>query len=168
LPLFADGLKKIRKNLETVQSGQRPKLVRVGFFTREQIEKINLDRQSKGHPPLEPEIVFHGRHLYESRCVRNGYGIEEVLCQIESAFSTDSIANFLPPSSTLSNPKKREDRRGNQVNDEAVFECTSRHPYADLFSVIPRGDGRPQELKAKRPLEERPFQERPTKGMLPG
>ena len=43
---------------------------------------------------------------------------------------------------------------GNLVHDEAVFECTGRYPYADLYSVIPKGDGRPRLKKAKGPLEE--------------
>lgn len=154
LPLFADGLRKIRLNLTLVQSGQRPKAVKIGFFTAEQLTLINEARTSKGFPALLPEIVFHGAHLYKSRCAKNGYSIDHVLEQIQSAFSDLSEINFSAPSSLLRNPYKRMDHNGNLVNDEAVFECTSRFPYADLFSVIPKGDGKPRPQKAKGPLEE--------------
>jgi hypothetical protein len=42
----------------------------------------------------------------------------------------------------MRNPNKRLDHDGIPVNDEVVFECTGKYPYATLFSVIPRGDGR--------------------------
>ena len=40
----------------------------------------------------------------------------------------------------LKNKTARNDRYGNQVCDEAVFELTLRRPKAELFSVIPKGD----------------------------
>jgi hypothetical protein len=40
----------------------------------------------------------------------------------------------------MKNHTAREDGYGNQVVDKAVFECTSRHPRPELFSVIPSGD----------------------------
>jgi hypothetical protein len=144
LPLFADGLRKIRRNLTLAQSGQRPRAVKIGFFTAEQLTLINNARISMGFPALLPEIVFHGAHLFKSRCVRNGYTIDQVLEQVQSAFSDASEVYFSASSSLLRNPNKRRDHNGNLVNDEAVFECTSRFPYADLFSVIPKGDGKPK------------------------
>lgn len=44
----------------------------------------------------------------------------------------------------MRNLNKRKDYNGKLVNDEAVFECTARYPYAELYSVIPKGDGRPK------------------------
>jgi len=32
MPLYADGMKKIRRNLLQVQSGQKPWVAKVGFF----------------------------------------------------------------------------------------------------------------------------------------
>jgi hypothetical protein len=142
MPLFADGLKKIRKNLLDAQSGRRPRLDRIGFFTREQLAAINAAREAKGFAALDLYIVFRGKHLYDSRCIADGYSIEEVLEQVQSAFSEGAVVMFTPPSSILRNPIKRVDRNGCLVNDEAVFECTSQHPYAELYSVIPRGDGK--------------------------
>jgi hypothetical protein len=141
LPLFADGLRKIRSNLTIVQSGLRPKAVRIGIFTTEQLGAINEARTSQGFLELSAEIVFHGVHLYKSRCVKDGYTIDQILEQIQSAFSESSVVNFAPPSSVIRNPNTRIDHNGKLVNDEAVFECTGRYPYADLYSVIPRGDG---------------------------
>lgn len=154
MPLYADGLKKIRRNLTLIQAGERLKVQRVGFFTTEQLTQINEARASIGLPALWSEIVFHGRHLYNSRCVGNGYTIDQVLEQIQSAFSDTAVLDFSSPSTVIRNPIKRIDQDGKLVNDEVVFECTARHPFADLFSVVPRGDGRPKPKKVKGPLEE--------------
>lgn len=99
--------------------------MKIGFFTAKQLALINEARASSDFQALLPEIVFHGAHLYRSRCVRNGYTIDQVLEQIESAFSEASVVNFSASSSVLRNPTKRMDHNGNLVNDEAVFECTS-------------------------------------------
>jgi hypothetical protein len=154
MPLYADGLKKIRRNLLQAQSGERPKVTMVGFFTPKQLASINEGRLSRGFPALRPEIMFHGLHLYQSRCVKNAYTIDQVLEQIQSAFSDDSVVDSSRPSVIIRNPNKRADHNGKLVNDEAVFECTGRHPYADLYSVVPKGDGRPMPQKSKGPLEE--------------
>ncbi len=116
--------------------------MRIGYFTQEQLLRINAARASSGFPLLRAEIVFRGLHLYESRYLADAYSIDEILEQIQSAFSVESEIDFAPPSSLLRNPRGRIDRNGILVHDEAVFECTSRHPYAALFSVIPKGDGK--------------------------
>ena len=128
--------------------------MKIGFFAGEQLARINEAFKSRGFPELLPEILFLGTHLYKSRCARDGYTIEQVLVQIQSAFSDDSEIVLSASSTILRNPHKRMDPNGNLVNDEAVFECTGRHPYADLYSVIPKGDGKPRVQKAKGPLEE--------------
>jgi len=128
--------------------------VRIGFFTPEQLFCINEARTLRGLSALLPEIVFHGLHLHKSRCVGDGYSIEQVLEQIKSALSEGSKVDFTPPSSLLRNLQERTDHNGKPVYDEAVFECTSRYPYAELFSVIPKGDGKPGRQKLKGPLEE--------------
>jgi hypothetical protein len=149
MPLFASGLHKIRRNLLRVQSGQKPWIEKIGFFTPEQIDQINAARVAMGFPVLRPEILFHGRHLYESRCTKDLYTIDQVLEQIVSAFSDASVVDPSPPSVVIRNPNKRLDHRGNLVNDEAVFECSGREPYADLYSVVPDGDGLKQKPKRR-------------------
>jgi hypothetical protein len=149
LPLFADGLRKIRRNLLQVQSGEKPHIAKVGFFTPTQIAQINEARISMGFPALRPEILFHGRHLYDSRCVKDIYTIDQVLEQIQSAFSDASVVDSSRPSVVLRNPNNRMDHNGMLVNDEAVFECSGREPYADLYSVVPVGDGLKQKPKRR-------------------
>jgi len=148
MPLFADGLRKIRRNLLKVQAGHKPWVAKIGFFTPEQIAKINEARTSMGYPVLRPEMLFHGSHLFQSRCVKNPYTIDQVLEQIESALSQNSLVDSSRPSVVLRNPDQRMDHNGIFVNDEAVFECSGRHPYAELYSVIPEGDG--LKMKTKR------------------
>jgi hypothetical protein len=141
MPLYADGLKKIRRNLLQVQGGQKPWVAEIGYFTPNQIAQINEARTAMGFPALRPEIPFHGSHLFNSRCIKDGYTIEQVLEQIQSALSETSLVDPSRPSVVLRSPNKRADHNGIQVNDEAVFECSGRHPYADLYSVVPVGDG---------------------------
>jgi len=149
MPLYADGMKKIRRNLLQVQSGQKPWVAKVGFFTPDQITQINEARISMGFPALLPEILFHGSHLYQSRCVEDAYTIDQVLEEIESAFSADSVVSPSRPSVVIRNPNKRRDHNGMLVNDEAVFECSGRQPYADLYSVVPVGDGLKEKPKRR-------------------
>ncbi|MGH9604696.1 MAG: hypothetical protein ACRD3N_03240 [Terracidiphilus sp.] len=154
MPLFADGLDKIRRNLLRVQAGEKPWLTKIGFFTPEQIAAINEARTAMGFPALRPEIVFHGVHLYKSRCVKYPYTIDQVLEQIKSAFSEESIVDPSRPSVVLRNPNKRIDHNGASVNDEAIFECYGRQPHADLYSVVPEGDG--LRVKAKKAIQAAP------------
>ena len=42
----------------------------------------------------------------------------------------------------LKNPVQRNDGYGNNVNDLGILELTQRKPRAELFSVIPKGDGK--------------------------
>jgi hypothetical protein len=149
MPLYADGLKKIRRNLLQVQAGQKPWVAKVGFFTPEQMNKINEARTAMGFPALRPEIKFHGSHLYDSRCVKNPYTIDQVLEQIQSAMSDVSVVDPSRPSVVIRNPNKRVDHNGIAVNDEAVFECSGRHPFADLYSVVPVGDGLKEKPKRR-------------------
>jgi hypothetical protein len=109
LPLFADGLKKIHNNLLQVQVGEKPKRARVGTFTEGQLIEINAIRASLKFEPLLSLFLFSGRHLYMSRCVDNGYSIEEVLVQVESALSGLSIVKMSGPAAVLHNPQKRAD-----------------------------------------------------------
>jgi hypothetical protein len=141
LPLFADGLKKIRNNLAQLEAGERPKLVKIGTFTPDQLRTINEARQREGLAPVDAVVLFRGKHLYNSRYLRDGYSIEEILEQIQSAFSEHSEVTC-EVSTVLRNAKVRIDAQGMEVNDEAVFECTQQHPFPELWSVIPKGDGK--------------------------
>ena len=141
MPLFADGLKKIRNNLLQIEAGERPKRVRIGVFTGTQLMLINEKRELQELQPIEGVIVFVGRHLHKSRCVNDAYSIEEVIEQIQCAFSEDSIVDCERGTALVSS-KDRIDKAGNRIRDEAVFECTQKYPSPELWSVIPRGDGK--------------------------
>jgi hypothetical protein len=130
MPLYASGLRKIRSNLLQIEAGQKPFIVAVGFFTPEQLCQINAARISSGFPALRPEIKFHGGHLYRSRCLKDSYTVDQVIEQIESAFSKESVVDSSRRSVVLYNPTPRMDREGNLVTDKVVFECTGMYPYA--------------------------------------
>lgn len=83
-----------------------------------------------------------GRHHYTSRSA-DGYTIEDMIEQIKNSMSP--FAEFhkdpkKPHATALINNTPRNDGYGNQVNDLAILELTSRKPRAELFSVIPKGD----------------------------
>ena len=156
MPLFADGAKKIRRAMELVAAGQRSPFVKVGIFTPEQLTAINGMRKEKNLDPIEATIVCNGKHLYESRCIKDGYSIDEMVEQIQFAFELATEAKREGWSTILRSTSDRIDKQGNAVRDELVFECTQRHPNANLFSAIPRGDGKGPQVKKRRLLEEEP------------
>jgi len=106
MPSYADGLKKIRRNLLQVQSGQKPWVAKIGYFTPVQIAQINAARIAMGFPALCSGILFHGRHLYDSRCVEDHYTIDQVLEQIVSAFSDAAVVDPSRPSAVIRNTDK--------------------------------------------------------------
>ena len=87
-----------------------------------------------------PEIVVIGKHIHDSRIVRDDYTVEDVLTQIASALAADSVVVASRRMTALDAPKRRADGYGNWVRDRAILELTQRRPRAELFSVIPKGD----------------------------
>jgi hypothetical protein len=140
MPLYSNGLDLIKANLEAIERAERPSLVTIGTFTAAQLNAINQNLCSRGFQPTGEEIVFLGRHTYDRRIVDDGYSIEDVLDQIESALAPESIT--IQPSDVLAmqNPVGRHDRYGNSVRDRAVFRCTAKYLRAELYTVYPRGD----------------------------
>jgi hypothetical protein len=139
MPLFENALGAIRANLEALDRKEKVKLVSIGTLTDSQLAAINRYRNNHGLPPISGEIVFIGSHIYKRRILEDGYSIEDVLDQILSAFDPNSTV-INGKMSAIKNPTERADRYGNQVRDEAVFECSTKHPRAELFSVVARGD----------------------------
>jgi len=151
MPLNDNAEELIRKNLRKIRKRHNVHPVAIGVLTEKQLADMNAERAIRNMDPLRPEVVFRGKHIYESRIVRNGYTVDDVIEQIRSAMDAASIVT--PPQkhgTTMQNPNGREDAYGNTVNDEAVFECTSKFPRPELFSVIPRGDNvSPEEYRKK-------------------
>jgi hypothetical protein len=144
MPLNENARQLIRKNLEQCQSGdkRRPPAVVIGTLTETQLNTINARRVEDDLPPMVAEVVFVGSHVYEQRAIKQDYLIEDILDQIESAMSSESIVIDTVYMTAMENPAARTDRHGKLVNDRAVFECTKRLPRLELFSVVPKGDGK--------------------------
>ena len=140
MPLYADSHSLIRTNLQLIACGERPKVVPIGKLTALQHAAINAQRLTEGRPPLmDAEILFLGKHLFNSRHA-DGYSIDDMVTQIDSALSAQSEVLPTKKMSALCNLHRRADGYGNHVNDVAVLELSARRPKAELFSTIPRGD----------------------------
>lgn len=147
MPLYDNAEYLIRANLNEIAKGGRVQAVSIGVLTVEQFEAINRQKESEGLPRLEsPEIVFLGKHAYNSRVVRDGYTIDDMVAQIASALAETAMAVASPRMTAIKSTQPREDGYGNEVLDEAIFELTARKPRAELYSIVPKGD----KLKPKR------------------
>jgi hypothetical protein len=142
MPLYENAAAQIRANLETIQSGRKARAVAIGTLTGVQLEAINQHRlaHNASLPLIVAEVVFIGAHVYRSRIERDHYTIDDVVAQIVSAMSEASALIGNLPMQAIENPTPRKDRLGNTIHDRAVFECMSRHPRPELYSVIPKGD----------------------------
>jgi hypothetical protein len=140
LPLYANAEAIIRLRLTSLEPASKTLLQAIGEFTDQQFADINAVRRGLSlHEIGNKEIVFDGRHLYNSR-QKDGYTIEDMCVQIVSALSASSLIFANPKMTCVQNPNYRVDGYGNKVRDRAVFELTQRKPRAELFSVIPKGD----------------------------
>ncbi len=85
-------------------------------------------------------MVFVGRHIHKRRILGDGYTIDDVIDQVESAISQGSelIANEYM--TAMRNPIAPADRFGNLVHDEGILECSRYRPNPDIFPVVPKGD----------------------------
>ena len=143
MPLDPEAIEKIRANLELLEKQERAPVISIGHLTEAQHQAINEHRASEALPPLESaEVLYLGRHHFTSRS-NDGYKITDMIEQIKSGMSSE--AEFYkdprkPHATALINNNPRNDGYGNQVNDLAVLELTSRKPRAELYSVIPKGD----------------------------
>jgi hypothetical protein len=153
MPLYENAAALIRANLETIQSGRKARAVAIGTLTDVQLEAINRHRlaHNASLPLIVAEVVFIGAHVYRSRVERDNYTIDDVVEQIMSSMCEESAIVGNLPMQAIENPKARVDRLGNTIHDRAVFECMSRHPRPELYSVIPKGDHTKPEKQKGRP-----------------
>jgi hypothetical protein len=140
MPLQTQAAALIRANLEQIAAGQKASLVEIGSLTQQQLADINQHRAVRGPNPICTEVVFIGRHIYQSRTEKDGYTIDDVIEQISNAMRSNSLVLDTIKMTAMENPNLRADRYGNKVKDRAGFECAARHPRPELFSVIPKGD----------------------------
>ena len=134
----------IRANLEALQREKKAPLVAVGYLTDVQLNAINGQRRLSGYPPIVAEVLFIGRHIHKSRIVEDGYAVDDVLDQIEGGMDAASVVLMPSKMAAMENVIPREDRYGNMVRDRVVFECSTRHPKAELFGVMPKCIRQPQ------------------------
>ena len=141
MPLYETALYLIRGNLEEIQRGGKARAVPIGRLTIDQHDAVNAHRAAANLLPLgDPEVVLIGKHVYDSRIVRDNYTIEDVVAQIASALAADAVVMASAKMTALESVKRREDGYGNWVRDRAVLELTQRKPRAELYSIIPKGD----------------------------
>jgi hypothetical protein len=121
MPLYANALYLSRSNLEEIQRGGKARAVAVGRLTDAQHEAVNAHRAAANLPPLEdPEIVFIGKHVFDSRIVGDNYTIEDVVAQIASALAADAIVMANTKMTALDSVARREDGYGNMVRDRGA------------------------------------------------
>ncbi|HUD21420.1 MAG TPA: hypothetical protein VMQ60_01115 [Acidobacteriaceae bacterium] len=140
MPLYPDAKARIRANLLAIQAGQKVRSIPIGVLTETQLADINAQRVEDDLPLIVAEVLFVGPHLYRGRILKDGYEIEDVIEEAESALSDASEVIVTPYMTGLQNPVSRVDRLGNRVHDRAILECTKYRPNPELFSVQPKGD----------------------------
>ena len=96
MPLSQEAPALIRANLEQLRDGRRARLVTIGNLTAAQLDEINVGRSARGYTAIVAEVVFIGRHVYESRIVRDGYSVDDIVDQIESAMDAAAVALTTP------------------------------------------------------------------------
>lgn len=142
MPIDPNKRDAIRANLQRIANGEKPPLIVIGELTQKQFADINAYRSAEQLPALESAVVvYQGRHHYESRS-KDGYTIEDMVLQIESALSAHSEVVAGKKMTGIQNKQGRNDGYGHTVKDLVVLELTSRKPRAEALSVIPKGDGK--------------------------
>lgn len=98
-------------------------MIRIGTLTQVQLAAINANRAALKNPapPIEAEIVFVGRHLYNSRVVKDGYTVAEVLVQIQNALSERARFVRTLRATLIQDPTARRNSFGDSIHDEGCF-----------------------------------------------
>jgi hypothetical protein len=142
MPLYENAAALIRANLEQFRPDVKVKVkaVAIGTLSDVQLATIHARQREEGLSLIVAEVLFVGWHIYKSRVLRDGYTIDDVVEQIVSGMSCDSVVLEDASMTAMENPNARRDRYGNEVHDRVVFECMARHPRPELFGVMPKGD----------------------------
>ncbi|PRG17972.1 hypothetical protein [Burkholderia multivorans] len=143
-PLKDGALKDACGLLEALARGDRPRPIDIGNLTPEQFEAINKARAQLNMPEFSsPDVYYRGTHHYNSRVTEQvpPYSIDDMLQQIDSGMSAQSRVVMGGRSPVLENPTPRVNESGVPVRDQAVLNY-GRGGQPELFSVVPKGDGR--------------------------
>ena len=143
-PVKPGALKEARGLLGRIAAGERPRPIDIGTLTPEQFQAVNDARAKSGMPQFTtPDVYYRGTHHYDSRVTSQvpPYSIDDLLQQIASGMSADSRVVTAGRSPALQNPTPRINETGVPVRDQAVLNY-GRDGNPELFSVVPKGDGR--------------------------
>ena len=152
MPLLPNARDKLRVNLQKISIGKKANPVVIGHLTDEQLAGVNAFLAEKGFTPVSNQVVFRGQHVYESRVVKDGYSIDEVIEQITNGMDPSSVPIREHIMSAIQNETERVDRYGKAVKDTVVFRCAGRST-PELYSVIPKGDVCPNKQKEQKTKE---------------
>jgi len=142
MPLYPDGKDRIRAQLERIDCGEKVWALDVGQLTDEQFTALQKLKAGLGHPvPESPELVYLGRHHYNSRVTGDGYEIEDLVRQVEAAMAVDSTIETERHMTALVSAHQREDGFGFRVRDRVILELQQRKPKGEIYSAVPKGDG---------------------------
>jgi len=142
MPLYQDAAELIREQLDRILHGHRVPLIAIGCLTQVQHKALREFRASRNLAGGEsPEIVYLGKHHFQSRSVQ-GYTVDDMVLQIQAGLAHDAAPFLRGAMTSLWAVSERDDGYGKRVRDQAIFEMTARKPRVELYSVIPKGDGR--------------------------
>jgi hypothetical protein len=86
----------MRANLEAIEKREKVCSIAIGSLTESQLSAINEGRIEADLPPIIAKVLFVGAHVYRSRVIKDGYEIEDILDEAESALSADSEVIYTP------------------------------------------------------------------------
>lgn len=141
MPLDAAARAVVITQLQRIARGDKVWIVEIGELTDAQFAELVRQKLELGHdPPTSKKLVYLGKHHYDSRVRRDGYAIEDLVLQLESALAETSTIEIKTHMTALVSAVNRIDGYGNSVRDRAIFELQARKPKAEVYSVIPKGD----------------------------
>lgn len=142
MPLNTNSKQLIMQQLNKIYNNEPVRLISIGFLTNAQFEQLKEFKRSVGHTiPGSAELVYLGKHHYNSRVVKDNYSCLDLYLQIEAALSEDSIIKVETRMTAIQSIHPRSDGYGNtKIKDTVILELQSRHPRAEVFSAIPKGD----------------------------
>ncbi len=86
MPLYSNAERVIRENLAAASQGIKPQTVTIGELSATQLLSWNTVRVKNHLSAVDGTVFFRGTHIYQSRIVRDGYTVDDVVLQIKSAF----------------------------------------------------------------------------------
>ncbi|OFV50045.1 hypothetical protein [Oligella sp. HMSC09E12] len=139
--LSSKDIKNIRKGLLDISNGENNKYVRLkDAMTPQQFDSLVTQRKAMDASyPFKNNFIIDLDHIYDTRVLRDGYNIDDVMKQVKSATSRKSEV-FVDPArkqNNLINPYGRDDGYGNVVKDRIGIDLRGVPQYR---TVIPKGD----------------------------